>query len=293
SGKGLRVVIPYAEIRELSFQALFTGTYTYTEGKKKQGRISRAGYFIDLALEFNEKVKEKLRGQHETLARFFKEAAENLGSSQFTVKLHKETSSAVDISDNFKYSNIGKNFGFRQTGFPFSTDNTQSLHNAIASMQFYLLALPGAFISVYCGDKLVAALNSEGFQTDSYMVVGLSKRTPEEGLIWRMHDTFTMRDYESFAKEYRANYINELGNILLRHNMGLLMRAKDFELQGKVLWFCWQKCVKPTLEEYFKSLKQKIELTLHDLESPIDFNTDDAYESEIIDLQKSPFIGTE
>ncbi|MHA1274879.1 MAG: hypothetical protein ACTSQS_15800, partial [Promethearchaeota archaeon] len=34
SGKGLRVVIPYAEIRELSFQALFTGTYTYTEGKK-------------------------------------------------------------------------------------------------------------------------------------------------------------------------------------------------------------------------------------------------------------------
>ncbi|MHA1337088.1 MAG: hypothetical protein ACTSPW_15340 [Promethearchaeota archaeon] len=143
-----------------------------------------------------------------------------------------------------------------------------------------------------CGDKLVITLNSEGFQTDSYMVVGLSKITPEEGLIWRTHDTFTMREYESFAEEYGANHISELGYIPFRYNMGFMLRRKDFKLQGKVLWFFWQKCVKPTLENHLKNeYKVKIFiLTLNDLGSTIGFNEKDLYEKEIIPLDNTPFI---
>ncbi|MHA1283508.1 MAG: hypothetical protein ACTSQP_13480 [Promethearchaeota archaeon] len=145
-----------------------------------------------------------------------------------------------------------------------------------------------------CGDKLVITLNSEGFQTDSYMVVGLSKITPEEGLIWRTHDTFTMREYENFAEEYGANHISELGYIPFRYNMGFMLRRKDFKLQGKMLWFFWQKCVKPTLDKFLQEKLDDVhfELTLEDLGSPIGFNDDRKYndKDDIIQLDDSPFI---
>ncbi|MHA1281144.1 MAG: hypothetical protein ACTSQP_01460 [Promethearchaeota archaeon] len=309
--QGLKVVIPYEAIKDLSFPALFTGLYKYAEGKKSIARMSRPGYFLDLTLEFDEKVKEKLIAQHETLTSFFNEIKDYLepnpktGLLEFTVKLHRESSASVmqnqhiktgtDINKKLTYK-AGlfdeKSFEFSvRTGPDFNDADLEALHNAIASLQFYLLSFPGMFLSIYCGKDLVLALNRAGFQTGKYMQVGLAKHTENDDLIWLTHKNFKMNDYNNYAKEYRTNLIDELGSVLLRHNMGLSAMPRNFELQGKMLWFFWQKCVKPTLDEFLQEKlgDKDFKVNLYNLGSPIEFNTNNAYEKEIIPLDDTPF----
>ncbi|MGQ4873114.1 MAG: hypothetical protein ACP6IY_03480, partial [Promethearchaeia archaeon] len=106
--QGLKVVIPYDAIKDLSFPALFTELYKYEEGKRSIARMSRLGYFLDLTLEFDENVKEKLIAQHETLTRFFNEIKDYLkpnpktGLLEFTVKLHRESSASVMQNQHIK-----------------------------------------------------------------------------------------------------------------------------------------------------------------------------------------------
>ncbi|MHA1252088.1 MAG: hypothetical protein ACTSRP_19030 [Candidatus Helarchaeota archaeon] len=304
---GLKVVIPYDSIKDLSFPALFTGLYRYAEGKRNIGRMSRPGYFLDLTLEFDEKVKEKLIAQHETLTRFFNKIKKYLkpdrdtGLVKFTVNIHKESGATVMPSKELRIKSKDprkityKVPLFDSKSFDFSIDpsNPNDLHDGIASIQFYLLAFPGMFLSIYSNGNLVLALNRAGFQTGVYMSTGLAKTTENKELLWRSHGKFNMEKYDKYAEEYRANLISELGNVMFRHNMGLEVLPLKYELHRKMLWFCWQKCVKPTLDTFLQKKLDDVlfELTLDDLGSTIEFNNDKKYneKDDIISLDASPF----
>ncbi|MHA1282478.1 MAG: hypothetical protein ACTSQP_08195 [Promethearchaeota archaeon] len=291
--EGITVTIPYARLRTLSDAALFTGMYGFNKHMNKQSCMSKKGYFLDLMLEFDDDIKNKLIKQHETLAAFFREAKDTLGANEFKVELTIERSAGVykkfNKDKDFSAAKFGKNIFIMKL----EEENVQEFHSAIAEIQFYLLALPKSFISVYYGKYLIAAFNALGMKDDTYMNVGSESVKSDLKLIWKKKGYENMMEkYRKYGEELDKNMITEIGHPIWKHNMHINVLREDFHRQGKMLWFCWQKCVKPTLEEYFKSLKQKIELTLHDLGSPIDFNTDDAYEGDIIGLQKSPFTGT-
>jgi len=126
------------------------------------------------------------------------------------------------------------------------------------------------------------------------MNVGSESVKSHLNLIWKEkgYENMLKKCWE-YGKELEKNIITEIGHPIWKHNMHINVLREDFHRQGKMFWFCWQKCVKPTLEYYFKNeLKLKIELELFKLGSPIDFNTADAYERELIGLQQGPFIGT-
>ena len=134
--------------------------------------MSKNGYFLDLTMEFDDAVKNKLIKQHETIAKYLKDAAKKLGASQIVVKMHKETASGVIRNSKFQAAFTTR--GFRRKEFRFDCNNEAQFHTGIATIQFYLITLQDVFMSVHMKDTCIAALNAMGAQDDEYTLTGTS-----------------------------------------------------------------------------------------------------------------------